>query len=101
MKNTNAEPKDQNQLEKERLRLQKRRQGLLEAFGKAAGSGKMKRLSELCAKIRYWLRLPKRRQEAADRGHVAIQRHTYEARAQEILRIAQAGSPPSQRLRVG
>lgn len=52
MKNTNAEPKDQNQLEKERLRLQKRRQGLLDAFGKAAGSGKMKRLSELCAKIR-------------------------------------------------
>ncbi len=52
MKNTIAETKEPNHLKAERLRLQKRRQGLLEAFSKAVGSGKMKRLSELCAKIR-------------------------------------------------
>ena len=38
-------------LETERQRLLQRRQGLLEAFSKAAASGKQKRLSDLCAKI--------------------------------------------------
>lgn len=51
MKNTNTETKEQNHLATERERLQRRRDRLLEAFAKAAGSGKQKRLSELCAKI--------------------------------------------------
>jgi hypothetical protein len=81
--------------------LHERSEGLLEILEPGVECDDFGTPEELCAKIRYWLRLPKRRQEAADRGHVAIQRHTYEARAREILRIAQAGSTPSQRLRAG
>ncbi len=40
---------------------------------------------ELLAKVKYWLGRPKQRQEIAKRGHSAMKRHTYEARAREIL----------------
>jgi spore maturation protein CgeB len=42
---------------------------------------------ELLAKVRHWLGDAKRRREIAERGHAKIQRHTYQARAREILRV--------------
>lgn len=42
---------------------------------------------ELLAKVKYWLGRPKQRNAIAERGHSAMKRHTYEARAREILRF--------------